>query len=117
MKRQLFIYYRIPKADIALGMQCANIMATRLKQQGLGQSQLFQREETDKPYFTLMEVIHPAPEYSSCSAAFIKTLEQIATATFSALPTLPSRHVELFDEITDEPGGELIAKPIGKVSR
>jgi hypothetical protein len=92
-------------------------MATRLKQQGLGHSQLFQREEADKPYFTLMEVIHPAPEYSACSAAFIETLEQIATATFSALPTLPSRHVELFGEITDEPSGELIAKPMEKVNR
>lgn len=99
MTRQLFIYYRIPKADIALGLQCARHMAACLKEQGLGHSQLFQREEADKPYFTLMEVIHPAHEHSSCQAAFIETLEQLAKSCFAVLPGLPSRHIELFSEV------------------
>lgn len=118
MKRQLFIYYRIPKADIAFGLQCASLMATRLKQQGLGHSQLYQRDEADKPYFTLMEVIHPAPDYSACDAEFIQTLEQLATESFSALPTLPSRHIELFSEISGElvGTGTVSGKPIGKES-
>ena len=99
MTRQLFIYYRIPKADIALGLQCARHMAACLKEQGLGHSQLFQREEAGKPYFTLMEVIHPAHEHSSCHAAFIETLKQLAKSCFAGLPSLPSRHIELFSEV------------------
>ena len=99
MTRQLFIYYRIPKADIALGLQCARHMAACLKEQGLGHSQLFQREEAGKPYFTLMEVIHPAHEHSSCHAAFIETLELLAKSCFVGLPSLPSRHIELFSEV------------------
>lgn len=99
MKRQLFIYYRIPKADIDLGLRCASQMAGTLKQMGLGSSQLYQREEADKPYFTLMEVIHPAPEYSECEASFTEQIEQLAATCFAELPSLPSRHVELFSEI------------------
>lgn len=99
MTRQLFIYYRIPKADIALGLQCARHMAACLKEQGLGHSQLFQREEADKPYFTLMEVIHPAPEHSLCQPVFIDTLAQLANDCFADLPSLPSRHIESFSEV------------------
>lgn len=105
MKRQLFIYYRIPKADIALGLRCARRLASQLKQQGLGHSQLFQREEVDKPYFTLMEVIHPAPEFSDCTALFTEKLEQMAATCFTDLPSLPSRHLELFTELPDEVNG------------
>ena len=107
MTRQLFIYYRIPKADIALGLQCAKHMAASLKELGLGHSQLFQREEAGKPYFTLMEVIYPAPEYLACEAAFIETLAQLADASFADLPTLPSRHVEVFSEVDNEVGNEV----------
>jgi hypothetical protein len=103
MKRQLFIYYRIPKADIALGLRRASQMAGTLKQMGLGSSQLFQREEADKPYFTLMEVIHPAPGFANCNAEFIEKLEQLARACFADLPTMPCRHVELFSELSEEP--------------
>ena len=102
MKRQLFIYYRIPKADIALGLQSAKQMATLVQEQGLGESQLYQREEVDKPYFTLMEVVHPAPEHSACSADFIGKLEQLATRCFADLPTIPNRHIELFSTVNKE---------------
>jgi hypothetical protein len=105
MKRQLFIYYRIPKADIAPGLQCARRLATQLKQQGLGHSQLFQREEVDKPYFTLMEVIYPAPEFSDSTALFTEKLEQMAATCFADLPSPPSRHLELFTELHDEVNG------------
>ena len=107
MTRQLFIYYRISKADIALGLRCAEHMATCLKQQGLGHSQLFQREEVDKPYFTLMEVIHPAHEHSACEAAFIETLAQLANVCFADFPVVPSRHVEVFTQVDNEVGNEV----------
>lgn len=105
MKHQLFIYYRIPKADITLGLQCARRMATQLMQEGLGNSQLFQREETDKPYFTLMEVISPSPEYSDCTALFTEKLERIAARCFADLPKLPSRQLELFTKLHGEVNG------------
>lgn len=107
MTRKLFIYYRISKADIALGLRCAEHMATCLKQQGLGQSQLFQREEEDKPYFTLMEVIHPAHEHSACEAAFIETLARLAHVCFADFPAVPSRHVEVFSEVDNEVDNEV----------
>lgn len=107
MTRQLFIYYRIPKADIALGLRCAKHMAACLKEKGLGHSQLFQREEAGKPYFTLMEVIYPAPEYLACEAAFIETLAQLANASFADFPVVPSRHVEVFSEVDNEVGNEV----------
>lgn len=102
MNRQLFIYYRIPKADIVLGLRCARRMAACVQQQGLGRSQLFQREEADKPYYTLMEVIHPAPEHSLCEPVFIDALAQLANDCFAELPTMPSRHLELFEEVDIE---------------
>jgi len=103
--RQLFIYYRIPKADIALGRACARQLVTALEEQKLGCGQLFQREETDKPYFTLMEVIYPAPEFSDCTALFTEKVEKMAATCFTDLPSLPSRHLELFTELPDEVNG------------
>lgn len=102
MKRQLFIYYRIPKADIAVGLQSAKQMAALVQEKGLGHSQLYQREEVDKPYFTLMEVIHPAPEHSACLTEFTERVEQLATICFAGLPTIPNRHIELFSSVDKE---------------
>lgn len=103
MARKLFVYYRIPKADIALGMACAHQLMISLKNQGLGTGELFQREEADKPYFTLMEVIQPAAISAENIAEFSAQVEQLATACFAGLPTMPGRHTEIFSEAGKKP--------------
>ena len=103
MTRKLFVYYRIPKADIALGMSCANQLMISIKDQGLGTGALFQREETDKPYFTLMEVIQPATKQADNITEFSAQIEQLATTCFALLPTMPGRHTEIFSEVGDQP--------------
>lgn len=100
MMSQLFIYYRIPKADIALGLACAGKLLLTLEEQGLGSGELFQREEADKPYVTLMEVITPATTMAERIEEFANTLENLAVACFSTLPTAPGRHVEIFSPVT-----------------
>lgn len=102
MMRQLFIYYRIPKADIALGRACARQLLTALEEQKLGCGQLFQREETDKPYFTLMEVITPAMEHAEHIEEFMLKVQEQAKASFAKLPNAPGRHVEVFSKLALE---------------
>lgn len=102
MTRQLFIYYRIPKAEIALGMACAHQFMATLHDQGLGSGELFQREESDKPYFTVMEVITPAPAHLANIEEFIHKVQQLATACFLKLPDSPSRHVEVFRKVATQ---------------
>lgn len=99
MTCQLFIYYRIPKVDIALGLACAAKLMDSLQQQGLGQCRLFQREEADKPYVTLMEVIHPAAPHATRVAEFSVQIEQLAAHCFAGFVNAPSRHVEVFSEV------------------
>lgn len=99
MTRQLFIYYRVPKAEIALGLACAGQLMATLNEQGLGRGELFQREETDKPYFTLMEVITPAAAHAEHIEEFTNHVEQLAIRCFSTLPTPPGRHVEIFTPV------------------
>lgn len=102
MKRQLFIYYRVPKADIALGLACAGQLLAALKVQGLGHGELFQREEVDKPYFTLMEVITPASAHAEQIEEFTSTVQQLATTCFANLPNPPGRHVEVFSRFAPQ---------------
>ena len=99
MMRQLFIYYRIPKADIALGLACAEELLLRIEELGLGSGKLFQREEGDKPYFTLMEVLTPAATHTEQIQAFSDKVEHLAICCFSTLPNLPGRHVEIFTPV------------------
>lgn len=100
MNRQLFIYYRIPKADIALGLACTQKLMTQIQALGLGSGELFQREEADKPYFTLMEVITPTATYAADHLeAFAGKIEQLAVVCFSSVPNPPSRHVEVFSKL------------------
>lgn len=96
MKRQLFIYYRIPKADIAVGVRCAQQLMTMLLEQGLGRGELFQREEENKPYFTLMEVIQPSAGHAENMDEFTRLLAERVAICFANLPTLPARHIEVF---------------------
>jgi hypothetical protein len=100
MTRQLFIYYRIPKADIALGLTCAENLMHQIKALGLGSGELFQREEADKPYFTLMEVITPTATQAEPIETFAGKIEQLAANCFSSVPSQPSRHVEIFTSLT-----------------
>lgn len=99
MTRQLFIYYRVPKAEIALGLACAGQLMATLNEHGLGQGVLFQREETDKPYVTLMEVITPAAEHAERIEEFTSKVEQLAILCFSTLPNPPGRHIEIFSPV------------------
>ena len=99
MNYKLFIYYRIQKADIALGLACAKQLMGQVQQQGLGQGQLFQREEADKPYFTLMEVIEPADQYAAAVDQFTLQIDALAAHCFSGFESSPSRHVELFSPV------------------
>lgn len=99
MTCQLFIYYRIPKADIALGLACATKLMESVQQQGWGQGKLFQREESDKPWFTLMEVIEPASPHATHLAEFSVQIEQLAAHCFAGFANAPSRHVEIFSEV------------------
>lgn len=99
MTCQLFIYYRIPRADIALGLACAAKLRDSVQQQGLGQCQLFQREEVGQPYVTLMEVIHPAVSHATRIAEFSVQIEQLAAHCFAGFANAPSRHVEVFNEV------------------
>ena len=103
MTRKLFIYYRIPKADIALGMACAHQLMISIRDQGLGTGELFQREEADKPYFTLMEIIQPAATASENIAEFSARVEQLAATCFANLSTMPSRHTEVFSAAGKQP--------------
>lgn len=100
MTRQLFIYYRIPKANIALGLACAEKLLAMLGEQGFASGELFQREEVDKPYFTLMEIITPTPAHLEHIKELTSKVEQLATVCFSALPVPPSRHVEVFSKLS-----------------
>lgn len=102
MTRQLFIYYRIPKAEIALGLACARQLLGALKEQGIGHGELFQREEADKPYFTLMEVITPASAHAEQIEEFKIKVQQLATASFAKLPNPPGRHVEVFSSVAKQ---------------
>ena len=99
MTRQLFIYYRIPEADIALGLTCAENLMHQIKALGLGSGELFQREEADKPYFTLMEVIYPNPGHSDSLGTFTTQVELLAANCFADLPSHTDRHIELFSEV------------------
>lgn len=99
MFQRLFIYYRIPKADIEKGLVCARALLDQLEKQGLGTGSLHQREEADKPYVTLMEVIQPANDQQADMAQFSLLVDQFAAACFSNLPVQPARHVELFTEV------------------
>lgn len=99
MKRQLFIYYRIPKAEFALGVSCAQLLAEQLLKQGLGHLALFQREELDKPYFTLMEVITPEASHSANIERFSTKVQALANVCFKAMSNPPARHLELFSEV------------------
>lgn len=99
MSSQLFIYYRIPKTEISAAIQCAQRLMHALHEQGLGHGQLFQREEADKPYFTLMEVIYPNPDHSDSLGTFTTQVELLAANCFADLPSNPGRHIELFSEV------------------
>lgn len=99
MPHRLFVYYRIPKADIATGLSSARLLADRLNSQGLGKATLYQREEADKPYFTLMEEIRPASDLQGDMAAFSLQVEQLAATCFSTLQPTPARHTEVFTEL------------------
>ena len=100
MSSQLFIYYRIPKTEISVAIQCAQRLMHALHEQGLGHGQLFQREEADKPYFTLMEVITPTATQAESIETFAGRIEQLAANCFSSVPSPPSRHVETFTKLT-----------------
>lgn len=99
MTRQLFIYYRVPKAEIALGLACATQLMATLNEHGLGQGELFQREEADKPYVTLMEVITPAAGHAVHIEEFTSKVEQLAILCFSTLTNPPGRHIEIFSPV------------------
>ena len=99
MNYKLFIYYRIQKADIALGLACAKQLMSQVQQQGLGQGQLFQREEADKPYFTLMEAIEPTDQHAAAMDQFTRQIEDLAASCFAGFESKPSRHVELFSPV------------------
>lgn len=97
MPDKLFIYYRIPKADVDLGLMCAKKLLRALEQQNLGTGELFLRNEAGKPYVTLMEVICPATQYNMERAEeFNNQLAKLANTCFADLPSLPVRHTELF---------------------
>ena len=49
MATQLFVYYRLPKAEISLGLACAAELIKALEGENLGTAKLYQREEADKP--------------------------------------------------------------------
>jgi len=99
MTWQLFIYYRLPKADIVIGLACAENLMAQIKALGLGSGELFQREEADKPYFTLMEVITPTATQAEPIETFAGKIEQLAANCFSSVPNPPSRHVEVFTKL------------------
>ncbi len=99
MTYKLFIYYRIQKVDILLGLACAKQLMTEVRQQGLGQGQLFQRDEADKPYFTLMEVIEPTDQHAKPVDQFTLEIEALAAGCFSSFASMPSRHLEIFNPI------------------
>lgn len=95
-QRQLFIYYRISKSEIAMGVQCAQQFMAMLKQRNLGQGELFQREEENKPYFTLMEVIQPSAAHAENMTEFTRLIGEAVAICFASMPTLPTRHIEVF---------------------
>ncbi|BET26054.1 hypothetical protein EV673_0848 [Limnobacter thiooxidans] len=99
MAMQLFVYYRIPKADIAQGLACAGELIKALEGENLGTAKLYQREEADKPYFTLMEVIEPAPVQSKQIADFCEKVQELAKRSFSTFENPPARHTEIFSEV------------------
>jgi len=100
MTTQLFVYYRIPKTDIGLGLGCAGELIKALAEQNLGTAKLYQREEQDKPYFTLMEVIEPHPDTSIQIEEFILKVQSLAAQSFCVFDTVPARHTEVFTEVT-----------------
>lgn len=101
MATQLFVYYRIPKAEIDLGLACAGELIRSLKEHNLGRAKLYQREESDKPYFTLMEVVEPEPSHFQHFDDFNVKVQELARQCFSAFETPPARHTEVFAEVPD----------------
>ena len=102
MAMQLFVYYRIPKADIGLGLACAGELIKALQARNLGTAKLYQREEASKPYFTLMEVIEPAPVQSKQIEDFCEKVQELARLCFSPFENPPARHTEIFTEVSTE---------------
>ncbi len=96
---QLFIYYRIPKSEIEMGLRCATALIADLSAQGLAQGMLYQREEEGKAYYTLMEVITPEQGHEVHSPGFQARLDHLAKTHFSDLSEQPQRHAELFTPI------------------
>lgn len=99
MKQRLFIYYRIPKPQIALALTCAKQLMLKIVNEGLGTGEFFQREEVGKPYFTLMEVIQPNPKNPLSIEGLSVQVECLAKECFSAIESLPIRHIELFNRV------------------
>lgn len=99
IETQLFVYYRIPKPDIETGLRCATALMADLLGQNLAQGQLYQRDETDKPYFTIMEVITPRQGKAINTAELLARLDRLAIEHFSSLAQRPQRHVEVFNPV------------------
>lgn len=99
MATQLFVYYRIPKADIGLGLVCACELIKALEGENLGTAKLYQREEADKPYFTLMEVIEPEQGQLQQIQDLCEKVQELARHCFSAFENPPARHTEVFAEV------------------
>jgi hypothetical protein len=100
MATQLFVYYRIPKADISLGLACAGEFIKALEEDNLGTAKLYQREEADKPYFTLMEVIEPEQGRFKQIQDYCDKVQELAIQCFSTFENPPARHTEIFTEVS-----------------
>lgn len=99
MATQLFVYYRVPKAEIELGLACAGELIQALKTHNLGCVKLYQREEADKPYFTLMEAIEPEQGQFKQIQDYCEKVQELAARSFSPFENPPARHTEIFTEV------------------
>jgi len=99
MATQLFVYYRVPKAEISLGLACAAELIKALEDNNLGTAKLYQREEADKPYFTLMEVIEPEQGQFKQIQDYCDKVQELAIQCFSAFENPPARHTEVFAQV------------------
>jgi hypothetical protein len=99
MAKQLFIYYRVPKTEYQLALSCAKQFIALLFDQGLGNGELFRREENNEFYVTVMEVVYPDKAYDGNIEKFTGQLEKLAAQCFTILSTVPNRHIEIFDTL------------------
>ncbi|WP_370261070.1 DUF4936 family protein [Limnobacter sp.] len=93
---QYFVYYRVEPAHVEQAIACARGLFSTLASKQIATGQLYQRTETGKPYYTLMEVLSPAASAHTEAEDFLRQIQPDVELAFAELPVTVERHSEVF---------------------